>query len=338
MKNNAKLALFLGLVSIVILLGCADQKVWVTIKPQFDYQKIRTIAVLPFLNEPGYPEAGEIVSDKLTDLLVQRSKYNVLPESKLQAAIPKQDMYLSAKQDPSRAMEICRLVGADAILTGTVKQYKADHFHEVRHYIGDPYMPEDEPFHAYYYDELPHDWFKIDAIVEVSINLIDCSTGKTIWSDSKMGTFQSFGSPPPLSEVDVLSNAADSSVRKLFLGLVVHQEWERVPRRSILTCSEYIDHPIDKRKTFSASDPHLYVVVQLNRDFAGKQLLLKIDKGDTGGLIAQYQYRWEPATDTHAFKVDTKDLIDKGGYGKYRATYFLDDKKIAHTEFKIDQQ
>ncbi len=237
--------------------------------------------------------------------------------------------------DPSQAIKMGRLARADAILTGTVDQYNCDVMHETRFRSEPIWGPWDDYGDIPDYYEVPYDWYTIDARVDISLMLTDTSTGEVMWSDSKQSSFNSSGSPPAMSRSETLSEASDTAVRKLFLGLVVYQEKVKVPPRSLFTCSEYIDHPIDRRKKFSSRDPNIYVVIDLNGDFVGKEILLRVEKKDTGALVSKYTFKWDNTSDMHAFKLDTKNLIGKGGYGKYRATYYMDVEKIAQADFKI---
>jgi hypothetical protein len=319
-----------------VLVGCAGPNVWVTIRPRFDSQKVHTIAVLPFENRSGCPGAGQVVSEKLTALLLQRGPYKIAPGGTLKADTPKNYSPPAGDMDPAVAMELGRSTGAEALLGGTVLNYKSDRFHEVRFY-GEPFEYGESP-HPTYYDNVPVDWYKIDAVVEASIRLIDASTGKAIWSDSRTGTSSSYGAPPSLGEAEVLDQAADSAARKLLLGLIPHEQRVRVPRGSLAVCGAFIDHAVDIRSTFTPRDDALYVVIELDREFAGKEILVKIDKVDTGATISEERYTWEEASDIHAFKENIAALVAKGGLGSYRATYFINGRRIAHTDFRIRKE
>ncbi len=318
------------------LAGCAGPRVWVTVSPHFNYQKIHTIAVMPFENQTACADAGQVVSEKLTALLLQRGPYTVAPGKAL-SVDPRRD-YLSPGGDmvPAVAAELGRSTGAEALLFGSVLSYKSDRFHEVRFY-GAPFG-FDQSMHEAYYDEVPVDWYKIDAVVEAGIKLIDASTGKVIWSDSRTGTSSSYGAPPAMDEAEVLDRAADSAARKLLLGLVPHEQRVRLPRRSIVTCGAFIDHAVDIRSMFAPGDDSLYVVIELDREFAGKEILMKIDKADTGMNISEERCNWEEGSDTHAFKENIKTLVAKGGFGKYRAAYFISGTRIGGADFYIRRE
>lgn len=208
--------------------GCAGPRVWVEVSPRFDYQNVHTIAVLPFENKSASPDAGGVVSGKLAALLRQRGPYKIAPGSALKVDAQKDYLSPGGDMKPAVAMELGRASGADALLAGAVLSYKSDKSHEVRFY-GEPFG-FDESMHEAYYDEVPVDWYKVDAVVEAQIRLIDVSTGKVIWSDSRTATASSYGAPPALGEAEVLDRAADGAVRKLLLGLIPHEQRIRLPR------------------------------------------------------------------------------------------------------------
>ena len=331
---NARVSM--STVVAAVLIGCAGPGIWVTIRPQFDCQKIHTIAVLPFENKSGCPGAGQVVSEKLTALLLQRGLYKITQAGALKADTPKNYSSPAGDMDPAVAMELGRPTGAEALLSGTVLNYKSDRFHEVRFY-GEPFEYGESP-HPTYYDNVPVDWYKIDAVVEAGIRLIDASTGKVIWSDSRTGTSSTCGAPPAMGEAEVLDQAADSAARKLLLGLIPHEQRVRVPRRSLVVCGAFIDHAVDIRSTFTPGDDALHVVIELDREYAGKEIMLKIDKVDTGVTISEERYTWGEADDTHAFKENISMLVAKGGFGKYRATYFMGGTRITRADFRIRKE
>ncbi|MEJ2746121.1 MAG: hypothetical protein P8123_10635 [bacterium] len=328
----SKLRFVPALLVAVLLVGCAGPRIWIEVRPQFDYQKIHSIAVLPFENKSDCPDAGDIMSEKITALLIQRGPYKIVSGGALNVDAKKDYVSSGGAVDPAVAMDIGRSSGAEAILTGTVLNYKSDRFHEVRFY-GEPFE-FDECMHEAYYDEVPVDWYKIDAVVEAGVRLIDVSTGKVLWFDSRTGTASSYGSPPPMGEAEVLDKAADGAVRKLLLGLIPHEQRVRIPRGSIVVCGAFISHAVDIRSNYTAGDGLLYVVIELDKEFAGNEILMEIEKADTGVSISEERYVWGK-TDVHAFKEDIAALVAKGGLGKYRAVYFMKGRKISESDFHI---
>ena len=328
---------FTALLAVLGLAGCGTPGVWITKKPSFDYRKIKVLAVLPSENSSEYPGANRIVSDKLTSLLVQNGSYTILSRGDLKGLIPEGDLPEGGKVTPAGAMEIGHLTGADALLTGRVERYDCGLTQETR-YETMPIWGTWDDFDAIpdSYDS-PYDYYMIDAEVSVSVTLTDTSNGTVLWTDSRKASYHTSGSPPPESRSEALGEASDTAMKQLYLGLVVHQEKERVPPGSLFTCSEYIDHPIDERTRFTASDRAVFVVIDLNSGFVDKKVLLNVEKGEGGKLVASFEYTWDNTGDTHAFTLPTKDLIKKGGYGKYRATYSMDGRRIGRTDFSLSE-
>lgn len=311
--------------------GCAAPKVWVTVRPRFDYRAIRTIAVLPFDNPSEYPDAERIVAEKIIALLVERGPYRIVSGTDLDApALP------PGAIDHEAVAAIGRATGADAVLAGTVVQFRGDRFHEVRFY-GTPFR-FDEALHEAYYDEVPVDWYKIDGVVEAGIRLVDCATGRVIWADARTGTASSYGAPPPMGEAEVLDRAADAAARKLLLGLVPHEERVRVPAGSIFTCADFIDHPMDIRSEFTPGDAAVVIVVELDRNFAGKEVEVALQRDGRGAPLSQQRHAWGDEEEAHPFREETAALLAKGGPGKYRATCFIDGRRIAHADFHLREE
>ncbi|MCX6357772.1 MAG: hypothetical protein NT045_07880, partial [Candidatus Aureabacteria bacterium] len=300
-----------ALAAALLASGCMAPNVWVTVRPRFDCDKLKTVAVVPFRNESKIPDAGQVMADKIAALLVQRAPYRVLaPEDLPQAA---KELLKEGPVTADSAAKFAAAAGADAVLTGTVLRYRSDRFHEVRFY-GTPSGFDEGDHAAYYYDEIPEDWFKIDAAVETSVELLDGTRGDQLWSDTRMGTSFSYGSPPPLDEDAVLDHAADASARKLLLGLVPHQERVRVPRGSLVICADYLDHPLDIRTAFTPADRTLYLVVDLDRTFTGKEIALTIEKAGTASPVSEDRFTWDESSDTRVFKKEIAGLVAKEGY------------------------
>lgn len=318
------------LAAVLLAAGCAGPQVWVTVRPPFDCQKIAAIAVPPFKNESRDPDAGRIFANKLAALLAERGPYKVIYGEQLPGGAAPTEL------SPQALKDLAGAAGADAVLAGTVMRYASDRYHEVRFY--DEPFTQDEGIHEMYYDEAPVDWFKIDAAVEASVRLIETATGKVLWSDTRMATSSDYGSPPKMSEPEVLDRAADSVAGKLLLGLVPHQERVRVPRGSLTVCGDYIDHPLDIRSTFTPRDEALYLVIELDSEFAGNKIALGVEKLDTRSSIVEDSFAWDGAKDSRVFRKEMRDLIAIGGYGKYRASYAIDGVPAAHADFTLREK
>lgn len=85
------------------------------------------IAVVDFRNHSssyyGGPELGKAAADELNTQLVQSGDFTVVERSRLRSLIAEQDLGQSGRVDASTAAEIGRLLGVQAIVTGSVTQF-----------------------------------------------------------------------------------------------------------------------------------------------------------------------------------------------------------------------
>jgi curli biogenesis system outer membrane secretion channel CsgG len=63
------------------------------------------------------------VSDLLTNKLVDGGAYTLIERSRIQAVLQEQNLALSGRIDPSTAAQVGRILGADAIVIGSVTRY-----------------------------------------------------------------------------------------------------------------------------------------------------------------------------------------------------------------------
>lgn len=85
------------------------------------------IAVVDFRNHSrsyyGGPQLGRAAADELNTQLVQSGAFTVVERSRLQALIAEQDLGQSGRVDASTAAELGRLLGVQAIVTGSITQF-----------------------------------------------------------------------------------------------------------------------------------------------------------------------------------------------------------------------
>ena len=327
----------LSLLVLLALAGCAAPKIWITIEPRFDYREISTVAVLPFENRSDDPDAGEVAAGKLAALLADRSAWKVITWRDFGPSPAVDGLFIGGRLDTAAASRLAKSAGADAVLTGAVLQYKSDQTHEVR-LANDPFPDETTLQNGPAFDDEPLDWYQIDAVAEFSLAFLDAASGQAIWTDARTGTSSDRGEPPHLSEAEVLDKAADAAARKLLLGLIPHQERARVRRGDLVTCGEYIDHPMDIRSSFTPRDGAFYVVMELNDEFTGKEIVLAVKDIAADSLVAEHRFTWDDTQDTRAFREEIPPIVDKAGYGRYRASYSIDGQAIAHTDFTLNAE
>lgn len=317
-----------------ILAGCAAPKAWLTVEPRFDYRRIETVAVLPFENRSDDPDAGRVAAEKLARLLAARSAWKVVTWRDL-GPDAADDLFPGGKLDLAKAAALARAHETDAVLTGAVLQYGSDQSHEVR-LANDPFPDETTLQGGPAFDDEPIDWYQLDAAAEFSVALLDAADGRALWTDARTGTAADRGAPPRLTEAEVLDRAADAAARKLLLGFIPHRESVRIPPGCLVTCADFIDHPVDIRSRFTTGDPALYAVLELGSVFAGKGIVLSLRKPSANSLVREHRFAWDEAQESRAFRQETAALADEAGYGRYRVTCSVDGREIAHADFTLD--
>lgn len=92
------------------------------------------LAVLSFENSGtgnyywwyGNTNAAEGVSDLLTNKLVQSGRYTMIERSRIDAVLQEQNLAQSGRIDPGTAAQIGRILGADAVVIGSITRFNLD--------------------------------------------------------------------------------------------------------------------------------------------------------------------------------------------------------------------
>jgi hypothetical protein len=88
-----------------------------------DFSLIQTVAVMPLTNLTANPNAAERVRDVLMTMLQAGGGLYVLPPGEVARGAARANVALPSAPTPEEAVALCKIVGADVILTGTVLEY-----------------------------------------------------------------------------------------------------------------------------------------------------------------------------------------------------------------------
>lgn len=72
------------------------------------------------------PNAAQGVSDLLTNKLVQSGKYTLIERSRIAEILQEQNLATAGRIDPSTAAQVGRVLGADAVVIGSVTRFNLD--------------------------------------------------------------------------------------------------------------------------------------------------------------------------------------------------------------------
>lgn len=158
MKKILKLSYIALISSVVIALsslpGCAT-RTDVFRDQSMDFGSIRTVAVMPLANYSRDQQASDRVRDVLvTDLLATGSIY-VIPPGELARGMAGAGIANPAAPSVDEIVRLCRAVKADAVVTGSIREYG-----EIRSASA------------------------VSQVISLSMQMIEGQTGKIIWSAS----------------------------------------------------------------------------------------------------------------------------------------------------------
>lgn len=167
------LLLFVLLFSFLALLfGCVPRT---AIKKGYDFTRINRIGVLEFTSYRKHIYAGNAVTDEFIRQLIFRD-IDVVERERLESLLREQRLAGSKYLDPETVKQVGKILGVDALITGTVTKYIAEDRETI-----------------YFRDEdgnIKTEVFLKRAEVGVSARMIDVETGLIVWASSY--TYESF--------------------------------------------------------------------------------------------------------------------------------------------------
>lgn len=199
----------LFLAGAALLSGCANSPV-VGIQPKYDFARLGRVALLNFEDAPNQLGSGKIVSQALEPYLL-RGGYNFVERSQVDQILQEQKFSQSGAVDPQAAATLGKILGADALILGTVTNFT---FQTKQTYMetvsNTTYVPAGR--HGRHYDVVStYDQVPVTDVTPASVGysarLVDASSGEVLW----FGTTQADGKNPP--------QAADRASDKLAQAL-----------------------------------------------------------------------------------------------------------------------
>ncbi|OGF44236.1 MAG: hypothetical protein A2452_05515 [Candidatus Firestonebacteria bacterium RIFOXYC2_FULL_39_67] len=158
----------MAVIAVAILLNaCSFQRV--AVKKGYDFSGIKRIAVLGFTNNLEFKNSGDVVADEFVMQLLNKS-YSVIERGRINAILNEQELGAMNKLDPSTIKKVGKILGVDAILTGSVVKYLEDSNRII--YFNDK-------------DGNPISQSRLQqAEVSITARLFDVETGEVVWSGS----------------------------------------------------------------------------------------------------------------------------------------------------------
>ncbi len=153
MKRTAMVAAL-----VAVLAGCASTRASTRVTfrdPNMDFGQIQAVAVMPFANLSRDPTAADRVRDVFTTMLLATQGVYVVPPGEVARGISRAGIATPATPTAEEVVKFVSMVKADAVVTGTVREYG-----EVRSGSAQATM------------------------IAVSMEMMEGQTGKVVWSAS----------------------------------------------------------------------------------------------------------------------------------------------------------
>ena len=165
MKCHVRIAAWLLPAGLMVLAGCVEQPELMNAER---LSGVKHLAVLPFEDGPGMRgrNSGTAVSGFVTGELAKCGKYRLLERSKLRSLINEHDLQSSGLLDQEAAVKVGKLLGADAVIVGSVTQYEMDKTQVYIHIV--PIVSK-------------------EYTVGASIRMLDVENGEVIYAHSASG-------------------------------------------------------------------------------------------------------------------------------------------------------
>ncbi len=178
-------------VPLLILLNCApSSSIQVGFKDPGFY-KVKKIAIIPFTDAPGkfgqpVKNSGTLVGDVLVSEISRLGKYTIVERSQVNKVLREQGFQMSGAVDASTAKEVGKILGVDAVLLGSLSEYRIVKVTPWYGWIALPAAVIGIGWIVYTLSQ--HDV----AIVGMTIRVVDVKTGRVMFTSDGKGTGSSY--------------------------------------------------------------------------------------------------------------------------------------------------
>jgi hypothetical protein len=156
MREKSISRIGLGLLFFLVSAGCATSSSKVVFRdPNMDFSALQAVAVMPFTNLTRENAASERVRDVFMTMLQATGGVYVIPPGEVTRGISRMNLERPASPATEDVTKFAKLVSADAVFTGTVREYG-----ELR------------------------SGSSTANVVSLSLQLMEAQTGKVVWSAS----------------------------------------------------------------------------------------------------------------------------------------------------------
>lgn len=110
----------IAILIIAVISGCAYQQV--AMKKDYDFTKIKRVAVVGFAGYSGFRNSGDVVADEFIMQLLNKGM-SVIERSRIDVLMRERQI---RQMDSETAKDIGKILGVDVVITGSVVKYVED--------------------------------------------------------------------------------------------------------------------------------------------------------------------------------------------------------------------
>ncbi|MBN1554957.1 MAG: hypothetical protein JXA11_09440 [Phycisphaerae bacterium] len=332
----------------LFLPGCGEKEIVIIKIPTFYKGDIKSVAIIPFRNASGAPNAGNIVSDALAAMLVVNGTYKVINRNDHRILQDEQDLRTEAGLSNAQiAAKFRNIADVDAILVGTVSTYAATKHDDprVEQIPIWQYNAYTKQMYIAGYNTRRYTFTRNEGNVTASAALIRVSDGTTIHATLTpiRGHFWAQGSPPQYDPNACLNEATNWLIVKLVQTFALSRSTIKVKEdEDFRTASELYDNKWTWQNSFKATDETAYVVLTLPEECDRNRFKITILRKGTRKDLTSDEFLFQaeqgqPRT-TRGYEFSPKQIATLGGGpGEYEVKFYSGPEPVMRCTFRINQ-
>ena len=340
MSQRKFITVFLVILFAFAISGCGA-KFMVSKYPDFYKSSIKSLAVLPFMNETSHKGAGIAVATHVSAAFAANGTYKVTDPAKLDNILKNNNLPEISQDDNNAAAEELAKLGtyqaylqgrvlSDSFINTVIGYYDNDDiFYDDSPYWNSPYWYPSYWYYPYYYVEKGY------AYVSADVSIISIPDGSVLDTVNVKASVDESDSPElkRYTMQIALNKLADKIVNAF---AIVPVEINVQPDKAMKTANAMGPGEWKYTKTFSQDQKSMFVVICLPESAAMNQFEIAITpRGKPSNKISSIVYTWEKGRYCQNVEFSPSQIARKNGPGNYSVQFISRGQIIFSRNFKI---
>jgi hypothetical protein len=324
------------IVSFVLAVSGCSTKFRVNHYPDFYNPSIKSVAVVPFLNDTSRKGAGIAVATHVSAALAANGTYKITDPAQLEKILKDKDMPKLPEDYNEVTKELAKLDMFQAFITGEI--FSDSFINELVEY--DDYY-DDYPYWYYPYWYPPY-WYYPDyyefggqAYVSTEVSMVSIPD-ETVLGAANVKASVDISDRPELKRYTIqmaLNKLSDKIVR---IFTIVPVEIKVNPDKAMKTAVEPAPGEFKYTSTFSRDEKSMYVVLCLPESASMNEFEIAISpRGKPENIISSINYTWERGKHCQSVEFSPREIAQKNGTGNYSVHFISRGRIVLTRHFKI---